>query len=296
MVMTVHERLPLQGKTVLVTRAASQAGEFCDRLQAQGAHVIEMPTLEIVPPSSWEHLDEAIAQLSSFDWLILTSANGVHAFFARLERSPNGSEDLAHVKIAVVGKKTAASLREYGYEPSFIPPKFVADDLVDEFPDADRLASTRLLFPRVESGGREVLVKQFTSQGATVMAVPAYQSQCPERIVPNAFAQLKAEQVDVITFASSKTVRYFAQLFSQALLLDTLSSQYLVQGDDYRVSEKLSHSQMQVHLRATCIASIGPQTSKTCQEVLGRVDLEAKEYTLDGLLTSLVQWSTPAHG
>lgn len=296
MVTTVDERLPLQGKTILVTRAASQAGDFCDRLHSQGANVVEMPTLEIVPPSSWEELDQAIDQLSSFDWLILTSANGVHAFLKRLALFPQGKIDLAQIKIAVVGKKTAASLREHGYEPTFIPHNFVADSLVKEFPDASTLASARLLFPRVESGGRAVLVKEFTKQGATVVEVPAYQSQCPATMEPNAFAILKTGQVDVITFASSKTVRYFAQLFYQALLIETLSDHYLVQEDEYMISETLSQSKMKTLLNATCIASIGPQTSKTCQDVLGRVDLEAEEYTLDGLMTSLIQWSYSSNG
>ena len=292
----VNESLPLQGKTVLVTRAASQAGDFCHRLQTQGATVLEMPTLEIVPPSSWDDLDGAIAQLASFDWLILTSANGVHAFFERLSLFPTGADDLEQVKIAVVGKKTASTLSQYGYTPDFTPPNFVADSLVSEFPDAKHLSKCRLLFPRVESGGRAVLIKEFTSQGATVVEVPAYQSQCPEAIEPQAFEELKAEHIDVITFASSKTVRYFSQLFTQALLLDTLSDQYLVQGADYQVSEKLSQSTMNTHLQPVCIASIGPQTSKTCREILGRVDIEAEEYTLDGLLTSLVQWSQRSNG
>lgn len=293
--MTGQEQLPLRDKTVLVTRAASQAGDFCQRLQSQGATVIEMPTLEIVPPSSWADLDGAIAHLSTFDWLILTSANGVHAFFERLSLAPEGLEDLQQVNIAVVGKKTARSLSQYGYTPDFTPPNFVADSLVSEFPDGDRLSSLRLLFPRVESGGRAVLVKEFTSKGATVVEVPAYQSQCPESIDPQAFIELKAEQIDVITFASSKTVRYFSKLFTQALLLDTLSDQYLVQEADYKISEKLSQSKMNARLHPVCIASIGPQTSQTCRELLGRVDVEAEEYTLDGLLASLVKWSQPFH-
>ncbi|MEM9216555.1 MAG: uroporphyrinogen-III synthase [Cyanobacteria bacterium P01_F01_bin.150] len=288
--MTVQERLPLQGKTVLVTRAASQAGSFCNCLQSRGATVIEMPTLEIVPPSSWAALDEAIAQLASFDWLILTSANGVHAFFERLALSSK-EITLDSVKIAVVGKKTAASLKKYGYEPTFTPPNFVADDLVSSFPDAKTLSSCRLLFPRVESGGRAVLIKEFSKKGATVVEVPAYQSQCPEIITPTALAALQAEQVDVITFASSKTVRYFAQLFSQALSLDADSDQCAVGEDAYRDNEQPSYAKMKTHLKNACIASIGPQTSKTCREILGRVDLEAEEYTLDGLLTSLMEWS-----
>ena len=106
-----NSQLPLSGNTILVTRAASASAEFSDRLQQQGARVIEMPALVIGPPSAWEPLDSAIAQLSSFHWLILTSTNAVDCFFARLEASGKDARSLFGIKIAVVGKKTAASLR-----------------------------------------------------------------------------------------------------------------------------------------------------------------------------------------
>ena len=92
------------GKRILVTRAASQSRTFRNLLEAQGATVIEMPTLEITPPSSWEPLDEAIAHLPRYHWLILTSANAVNYFWQRLE-AVNKASDLSGLKIAVVGKK-----------------------------------------------------------------------------------------------------------------------------------------------------------------------------------------------
>ena len=96
---------PLAGKTILVTRSVGQSNQFSDRLTSAGAKVIEMPTLEIGPPSSWEALDQAILNLSSFNWLILTSSNGVDYFFSRLEKSGQDKTALAGVKIAVVGFK-----------------------------------------------------------------------------------------------------------------------------------------------------------------------------------------------
>lgn len=260
---TQNSSQPLAGKTILVTRASGQSGEFCLRLQEEGATVIEMPTLEIGPASSWEELDNAIARLSDFDWLILTSTNGVDYFFQRLEAQNQDARALSGVKIAVVGKKTAQSLKQQGLQPDFIPPEFVADSLVEYFPEP--LTGKKILFPRVETGGREVLVKELTAQGAEVAEVAAYQSRCAEAIAPAALDALQRQAVDVITFASSKTVQFFGQLVGEINKLP---------------------------LQGVCIASIGPQTSKTCLSLLGRVDVEAPEYTLDGLTQAIVQWAT----
>jgi uroporphyrinogen III methyltransferase/synthase len=259
-------QLPLAGNTILVTRAATQSSQFCDRLQELGARAIEMPALVIGAPSSWEALDSAIAQLSSFHWLILTSHNAVDCFFERLQAKGKDARSLFGIKIAVVGKKTAESLRSHSLQPDFIPPNFVADSLVENFPD--NLQNCKILFPRVESGGREVLVKEFTAKGSQVIEAPAYQSCCPETIDPIALAALENKAVNIITFASSKTVQNFCRLIAQ--------------------SPELSRSQD--WLQNVCIASIGPETSKSCYDLLGKVDVEAQEYTLDGLSEAIVQW------
>ncbi len=259
---------PLTGKTILVTRSMGQSSQFSDRLIASGATVIEMPTLEIGPPSSWEALDNAIAHLSDFDWLILTSSNGIDYFFERLIAQGKDTRVLAGVKIAVVGEKTAHSLKQYSIRADFIPPNFVADSLVENFPE--ELNSKKVLFPRVESGGREVLVKELTLKGAKVIEVAAYQSCCPSSIPPAAELALQNRKVDVITFASSKTVQFFCQLTNKIFSNNSDASQFL---------------------EGVCIASIGPQTSKTCHALFGRVDVEAQEYTLDGLTQALITWA-----
>ncbi|MEH2294981.1 uroporphyrinogen-III C-methyltransferase [Nostoc sp.] len=261
--------LPLTGKTILVTRSVGQSSQFSDRLIASGATVIEMPTLEIGPPSNWEALDNAIAHLSDFDWLILTSTNGIDYFFERLIAQGKDTRALASVKIAVVGEKTAYSLKQHSLQPDFIPPNFVADSLVENFPD--QLDGKKILFPRVESGGREVLVKELTAKGAKVIEVAAYQSCCPSAIPPVAELALQNRKVDVITFASSKTVQFFCQLTNNIFPSNSDVSQFL---------------------EGVCIASIGPQTSKTCHVLFGRVDIEAEEYTLDGLTQALITWAS----
>ena len=249
----------LFGKNILVTRAAGQAGEFSQMLRSRGARVIEMPTLEIVPPTSWLELDREIDRLGNFDWLILTSTNAVAYFFERLHHAGQDSRGLAGVKIAVVGQKTAKSLQQFGITADFIPPDFVADALVANFPESP--AGQRILFPRVETGGREILVRELTALGATVVEVAAYQSQCPIEVDPIVRSALQARQIDIITFASSKTVKNFCQLIGTSL-----------------------PSGWQADLT---IASIGPQTSEACRSLLGKVDIEATEYTLPGLVAAL---------
>ncbi|MCC5650598.1 uroporphyrinogen-III C-methyltransferase [Nostoc sp. XA013] len=261
--------IPLSGKTILVTRSVGQSSQFSDRLIALGATVIEMPTLEIGPPSSWEGLDDAIAHLSDFDWLIFTSTNGIDYFFERLIAQEKDTRALAGVKIAVVGEKTAHCLKQRSLQPDFIPPNFIADSLVENFPED--LHGKKVLFPRVESGGREVLVKELTLKGAKVIEVAAYQSCCPSGIPAEAKLALQNRKIDVITFASSKTVQFFSQLTDKIFSKNPDTSQFL---------------------EGVCIASIGPQTSKTCHFLFRRVDVEAQEYTLDGLTQALITWAT----
>jgi uroporphyrinogen III methyltransferase/synthase len=220
--------------------------------------------------------------------LILTSANAVTYFMQRLFALGRDLRSLAHLKIAVVGSKTAVTLREFGINADFIPPEFVADSLVAHFPE--NLLGLKVLFPRVETGGREVLVQEMHRAGAIVTEVAAYQSHCPEQMPEAVLQALQQEQIDVITFTSSKGVQHFWQILQQSgvtgnmgdkkqeLLLSTPSITLDFSGDKY--------------LPRSLIAAIGPQTAKSCRTILGRVDLEAQEYTLEGLTKSLITWGS----
>ena len=266
-IMAEFPPLPLAQQTILVTRAADQASQFTDLLSQAGASVLEMPALEITPPSDWQPLDQAIAVLAQFDWLILTSANGVEFFWQRLKAKGLDSRALHALKIAVVGKKTAQTLEKFAIQPDYIPPNFIADALLDHFPES--LTNLKILFPRVESGGRQQLVQDLQHQQAIVTEVPAYQSACPAQMPPAIWQALVQQQITIITFASSKTVSHFAQLLRQTALENT-------------------YPHWQGLLDHTAIASIGPQTSDRCVQELGRVDIEAQEYTLEGLTTAII--------
>jgi uroporphyrinogen III methyltransferase / synthase len=276
--MAVSLDRPLVGRRVIVTRSAGQAGTFSDRLSHLGATVLEMPTLEIGPPSSWDALDGAIAQLDQYQWLVLTSTNGVEAFWSRLFAQGKDSRTLAGLKIAVVGRKTAEQLTQSGIIPDFIPPDYVADALVEHFPEED-LQGLKILFPRVESGGRDILVAALGERGAQVDAVAAYESRCPEQMPILVYEALRDRQVDAVTFTSSKTVQHFCQLLNQTAAADPEQ-----QGD------------WQSWLDSVQIVSIGPQTSLSCQKQLGRVNLEAAEYTLEGMEAVLVQHFQQSEG
>lgn len=265
---TYANRFPLAGKTILVTRAASQSNNFRQLLEDKGATVIEMPALVIQNPSSWDSLDKAIANLAEFNWLILTSANAVEYFLKRLNDLGKNIESLKGIKIAVVGKKTAEFLAKYNLKADFIPPNFVADSLIENFPEF--LADKKILFPRVETGGREVLVEELSKQGAKIIEVAAYQSGCPTEIDSTAWQALQKGIIDIITFASSKTVKNFHQLVISASENNPEIINFLLQN--------------------ILIASIGPETSKSCYQLLGKVDIEAEEYTLEGLINSIIKF------
>lgn len=261
------------GETILVTRASGQADTFVQQLRKQGANAIALPALEIQPPSDWRLLDQQLSRLSTFDWLILTSANGVKFFIERLKTQGYSLQDLLPVKIAVVGRKTAQLLEQQGLTPDFIPPKFISDSLVEHFPDRDHLAGVQILYPCLEDERRELLITELSQLGATVLDVPAYRSICPQEIASDALKALK-QGVDVVTFASPKTVRCFHQLLDQ------------FQGDLGLSTQQLLDSME--------IASIGPLTSATCKEMFGRVDIQPEEYTLNGLMLALLNRSSRA--
>ncbi|MGQ9865103.1 MAG: uroporphyrinogen-III C-methyltransferase [Pseudanabaenaceae cyanobacterium] len=255
--------LPLTGQTVLVTRGVEQGGELTQRLQDLGARILEMPTLAVLPPSTWEPCDRAIAALGSFDWLWFASVNGVRAFWERLTHHGWDSRALAGLKIAVVGRQTAQVLTTYGLRADFIPADFTADCLAETLPLGP---GQRVLFPRVESGGRTTALQRLQARGGHIETVPVYESGCPAAVEPAIVTALQAQEIQTITFTSSKTVQHFAQL------LDGVAPR----------------SEWQKWLQATAIAAIGPSTAETCQKVLGRVDCVAQEFTVAGLVQALV--------
>jgi uroporphyrinogen III methyltransferase/synthase len=187
--------MELTGKTILITRAAAQSAQLRSRLEALGARVIECPTIQIVPPKTWKPVKDAIRQLSTYQWLLFTSANAVEQFMERMGDVP------CTVSVAVVGSATAAKLADWGLKPALVPKDFRAEGLLEAFPE--KMVGIRILFPRAEVA-REVLPDELRRRGATVDIVTVY------RTVKAAFGSireiLESERVDCIVFTSPSTI------------------------------------------------------------------------------------------
>jgi len=256
---------PLAGQRIGVTRAEGQLGAARRLFEAVGATVVDLPALEVIPPDSWGPLDDALEEWHDFHWFVFSSANGVEAVQQRLGRL---GRSLAHrppgLRLAAVGRSTAALLESIGAPADFVPPAFVADSLIEHFPVS--AWGLRLLLPRVQSGGRSLLADAFAEAGGRVVEVPAYETRCPQSWPSAALMALEQRQLAAITFSSGKTVRHAVQLLQGSF------------GDGW-----------QERLAGLRLISIGPQTSATCRSLLGRVDAEADPHDLEGLVQACIR-------
>src|SRR5262247_4064123 len=187
--------MALTGKTIVITRAASQSAELRNRLEDLGARVIECPTIQIVPPKSWKPVDEAIRRLNTYQWLLFTSANAVEQFMDRMgERRPA-------IPIAVVGSATAAKLADWNLKPALVPKEFRAEGLLQTFPQ--NLVGIRILFPRAEVA-RELLPEELRRRGAAVDVVTVYRTI--KALAGDIGKVLETQHVDCIVFTSPSAI------------------------------------------------------------------------------------------
>jgi len=215
-VVRLRERLrwfdskPLFGRRIVVTRPRAQAGGFVELLEQRGAEVILFPTIEIVPPESYERLDRALNDLPSYHWLIFTSVNGVKYFFARLRTRRQDIRSLATVRIAAIGPETARAVEAFQLRVDAIPAEYRAEALV---PTLGEVREQRILLPRA-AAAREVLPQDLRALGAHVDEIPVYQTARPQNSKTEKLRTLlKAGKIDLVTFTSSSTVRNFMASF-----------------------------------------------------------------------------------
>ena len=261
-----YEKRPLFGRRVVVTRARAQAGELSAELEGLGAEVREFPTIEVTRPEDFGPLDGAIRDLDSFDWLVFTSVNGVAAFLARLRHHgldlravPRGA------KLAAIGPATAGALEAVGLRVDVVPEEFRAEALIDAIRDGS-LAGKRVLIPRAKVA-REVLPEKLRDRGAQVVVPPAYEAVPSSEGKEALAAELEAGGIDCVTFTASSTVENFVGAFG-------------VEG-----AARL--------LAAARVVCIGPITADTARGFGLRVDAEAKEYTIPGLVEAVVGLLAP---
>jgi uroporphyrinogen III methyltransferase/synthase len=257
------EKRPLFGKRIMLTRPREQAGEFARLLAAYGAEPIAVPTIRLVPPPTWEFLDQALEKLSSYSWLIFTSVNGIAPFMDRLRKSRRDARALAHLQIGAIGPRTAEELTRYGLTADLIPAEFQAEGMVAALAQHD-LAGTKILIPRAEAA-RELLPEHLRMKGAAVDVVPVYRTVLPETGGSRLREQLQAGLVDVVTFTSSSTVSNFVELVGGA-------------EDARRLLGK------------TALACIGPITARTAEERGLPVTIMPGENTVPALAQAIVRF------
>jgi len=255
------DKKPLAGKRILITRARDQAAVFSSSLRDLGAEVIELPTIEIMPPASWKGLDRAIDQITSYSWLIFTSANGVNFFWQRWKER-NKDRLPPSLRICAIGPATAYQLMEKGIEVHITPKEFVAEAILREF-EKSMLKGKRILLARAKEA-RDILPEGLRKMGAQVDVVETYRTVKPKGGSKSLKELLMKGKVDAITFTSSSTVNHFAEL--------------------------LKKEDLQNLLRGITIACIGPITARTAKNWKMRVQIQPKEYTIPALTQAITQY------
>jgi uroporphyrinogen III methyltransferase/synthase len=247
---------PLHGRRVIVTRARAQASTLSAELRALGAEVIEAPAIRIEPLDP-APLARALGRLSTYQWAIFTSQNAVELAWGALRRLGGDARTFAGVKVAAVGPATADALLARGLAVDVVPERYAAEGLIDALRARSDVRGARVLFARAD-GARELLPAALREMGAEVEEVPVYRSVPDPEGSEAARAALRDGQVDLVTFTSGSTVRFF---------VDAVGVEAA---------------------RRARIASIGPITSDAARSLGLTVDVEAAEATIPGLVRAVV--------
>lgn len=259
-----QKKASLTGFRVIVGRARHQAGALSSGLRALGARVAEIPFIEIRKPRSYKPLDAALKNLDEYDWLILTSVNGVEAMWERLVKLHLLKRNLQDLRIAAIGPATKRAIERRGGKVDIVPKEYVAESVVRSL--RRRVKGKRVLLVRAKVA-RDVIPRELRKAGAHVDVVEAYETVVPRssRKRLGSALQNPRQRPHVVTFTSSSTVRNFVALL----------------GSHGRVAR--AHT----GLHGIRLASIGPVTSLTLRELGLRVDIAAREFTIPGLVEAI---------
>jgi uroporphyrinogen-III synthase len=267
--MPKKEGLPLAGLRIVVGRARHQASALSSGLRELGAEVSEIPFIEIRKPRSYQPLDTALKNLQDYDWLILTSVNGADALWKRIRKLRLTKRQFKHLKVAAIGPATKQAIEKRGIKVNVVPEQYVAESVVESL--RDQVAGKRVLLARARVA-RDVIPRELGKLGAEVDVVEAYESVIPRSSLTSLRAILEdsKRRPDVITFTSSSMVRNFVNLRAKNVWRGRPRPRKASPLDGIR------------------LASIGPVTSSTLRELGLLVDIEAKEYTIPGLIKAIV--------
>jgi len=253
--------MPLLGVRVIVTRSADQAVYLSDKLRSLGATTIEIPTIEIMPPSNTDSIDSSIRNLSKYDWVIFTSVHGVEFFLRRMAILQVPISSLSCVRIAAIGPATSTVIQSMVRNPDYVPSIFLSESIAAGLGD---LQGKRVLLPRADIASKK-LPLLLRDKGASVDEVVAYQTVVPRELKRDKLRTVLESGVDIVIFTSPSTVRNFA---------NTLGN---VSG-----TKELSNVR---------IACIGPVTAETANQLGMDVDVVANPHTINSLVAAIVSYS-----
>jgi uroporphyrinogen III methyltransferase/synthase len=256
------EKKPLFGKRALVTRSREQASALSEALEVLGAESLEFPTIRMVEPEDYEPLDRSLKNLRSYKWVIFTSVNGVDSFFNRLHYHRKDIRELAGAKLCAIGPKTREALERYGLIVDYVPVEFRAEEILKVL-QGKIAAGDRVLLPRADIA-RKILPESLTGLGAVVDEVTAYRTVSGEGQGERIVEMLKKGEIQVITFTSSSTVRNLVDMLGVTDINNLLSG--------------------------VTVACIGPVTAETASNMGIKVNLVAEEYTIEGLVSSILNY------
>ncbi|WP_041274598.1 uroporphyrinogen-III C-methyltransferase [Desulforamulus reducens] len=258
------ENRPMFGKRVIVTRSREQASVLSSAIEALGGEPWEFPTIQIAEPEDFTMLDSAITDVRSYRWVIFTSVNGVQRFFERMRNNKKDIRDLSDVRLCAIGPKTREELEKRGLMVDYVPGEYRAEEIVAGL-RGKVMPGDRVLLPRADIA-RKLLPKALEEMGALVHEVVAYRTVLGDGNAKAIRESLANGDISVVTFTSSSTVQNFVKLIAEE--------------DLPRLMEKV------------VVASIGPITSDTARKLGLRVDVEAKEYTIGGLVQAITEHFT----
>lgn len=256
------ETKPLFGKRVLVTRSREQASVLSEAIEALGGEPFEFPTISVVEPEDYAPLDQAIKELNSYKWVIFTSVNGVKSFFQRLSHHRKDIRELCSARLCAIGPKTKEALENYGLLVETVPGEYRAEEIVEALRGKVG-AGERILLPRADIA-RKVLPEALDKMGAVVTEVTAYRTVIGGGNGAGVKEMLEQGEIQMVTFTSSSTVRNFVKL--------------------------LDAPDLKGLLEAVTVACIGPITAGTARELGVKVDVMAKEYTIEGLVKAILAY------
>ncbi len=260
--MNWFETKPLMGKRIIVTRAREQASDLVRLLSELGAECLEFPTITIVLPKDFHLLDRAIDTISTYDYLVFTSVNGVTFFFDRLFEKGLDVRCLGHIRTATIGPATSARLRQFGITSDIIPESYRAESVITAF-KKEPVKGKKILLPRAKDA-RPILPVELTKMGAIVDEIITYTANPVSENTDELLQNLESSSIDMITFTSSSTVTNF-----KALIPD---------------------ERFEALMKNVTIASIGPITSNTAENLGFHVDVTAEEFTIPGLVAAILKF------